>query len=182
MIGSRIGQRIRLTAVDYVAQTRCGLVTGIRFCVSKGRWLGSHSKPLGGCSGQGILDDWFRAVVRISSQSTFFYKRIFPIAWFGFVGLFVCLGAWQGIAKGPFEDVFPFFAVPLLLAVFGYVLMKWLVFDLVDEVWDAGTELVVKNRGREARIALSQIVNLNYQGFVNPPGATVMALLCGLSI
>ena len=36
---------------------------------------------------------------------------------------------------------------------FGYFVMKKLVFDLVDEVWEDGDSLVVKNRGQEGHIS-----------------------------
>jgi len=48
-----------------------------------------------------------------------------------------------------------------------------LVFDLVDEVWDNGDTLVVKNRGQEQRIALSDIKNVSYSPFINPPRVTL---------
>ena len=56
---------------------------------------------------------------------------------------------------------------------FGYFIMKKLVFDLVDEVWDDGDALVVKNRGQEERIALADIKNVSYSPFVNPPRVTL---------
>jgi hypothetical protein len=59
------------------------------------------------------------------------------------------------------------------MAVFGFFIMKKLVFDLVDEVWDDGNSLVVKNGGREQRIALTDIKNVSYSPFVNPPRATL---------
>ena len=45
--------------------------------------------------------------------------------------------------------------------------------DLVDEVWDDGNALLVKNRGQEQRIALADIKNVNYSPFVNPPRVTL---------
>jgi hypothetical protein len=47
--------------------------------------------------------------------------------------------------------------------------MKKMVFDLVDEVLDAGDALVVRNRGQEERIAFSDIMNVNYTPFMSPP-------------
>ncbi len=38
---------------------------------------------------------------------------------------------------------------------FGYFFMKNYILNLVDEVWDDGDALVVKNKGREQRIPLS---------------------------
>jgi hypothetical protein len=103
---------------------------------------------------------------RISSGWTFFYKRIFPIIWVGFLTLFAGIGVVKG--QGPFAVI-----VPLVMIAFGYFLMQKLVFDLVDEVWDDGDALVVKNRGQEQRIALADIKNVNYSPFVSPPRVTL---------
>src|SRR5262249_55747223 len=56
----------------------------------------------------------------------------------------------------------PFLIVLLLLAVFAYRFMKKLVFNLADEVLDAGNALVVRSGGQEERIALFHIQNVNY--------------------
>jgi len=109
-------------------------------------------------------------VTLISSRMTFYSKRVFPVVWFGFLGVFVfaALAASRGRGFQP-----AFLLIPLLMAVFGYFLMKKLVFDLVDEVWDDGTELVVKNRGQVERIALSNIMNVSYMTASNPPRVTL---------
>ena len=103
---------------------------------------------------------------RISSGWTFFYKRVFPIIWFGFLVVFVGIG----IVKGQGAVVV---FVPIAMIGFGYFLMKKLVFDLVDEVWDDGDALVAKNGGQEQRVALSDIKNVNYSPFVSPPRVTL---------
>ena len=103
---------------------------------------------------------------RISSAWTFFYKRVFPIIWFGFLVVFVGIGVVKG--QGPIV-VF----VPIAMIGFGYFIMQKLVFDLVDEVWDDGDTLVVKNGGQEQRIALSDIKNVSYSAFMNPPRVTL---------
>jgi hypothetical protein len=105
---------------------------------------------------------------RISSRTTFLYKRVFPVAWFGFFLIFIAgivLPVWSSGRYPPL----PFFIVPVV--VFGtiFVVMKKLVFDLVDEVLDAGDALIVRNRGQEERIAFSDIINVNYTPFVSPP-------------
>lgn len=51
--------------------------------------------------------------------------------------------------------------------------MKWIVFDLVDEVWDCGDSLVLKNKGLEYQFALSEFMNVGYTGFMNPPRITL---------
>jgi hypothetical protein len=102
----------------------------------------------------------------ISSASTSYYKRTIPMLWFGFIAFFLCTTLAIGITQNePVVEFVPFIVVPLLLAAFGYGLMKWNVFDLVNEVWDAGSYLIVKNKDQEERIALKDVVNVNYDRF-----------------
>jgi hypothetical protein len=108
---------------------------------------------------------------RISSRATFWYKRVFPAFWFGFLVLFI--GVPFFFDKGGHAPPFPFFVIPLVMMAFGFFIMKKLVFDLVDEVWDDGDTLLVKNRGQEERIVLSDIKNVNYSPYVNPPRVTL---------
>ena len=103
---------------------------------------------------------------RISSDWTFFYKRVFPLLWFGFLVVFVGIGVVNG--QGPLVVI-----VPIAMIGFGYFIMQKLVFDLVDEVCDDGDALVVKNRGQEQRIALADIKNVNYSPFISPPRVTL---------
>lgn len=65
------------------------------------------------------------------------------------------------------------FLVPLSMAVFGYYIMKKLVFDLIDEVYDEGQSLLFKNGGKEVRVNLVEIKNVSYTTAVNPPRVTV---------
>jgi hypothetical protein len=105
---------------------------------------------------------------RISSKWTFFYKYIFPIFWFGFIILFVIIALFVPTRSGQ-SPSFSVLIVPIIMAVFGYSLMKKLVFNLVDEVWEDGDALVVKNRGQEQRIAFGEIKNVNYSTMSSPP-------------
>ena len=107
---------------------------------------------------------------RISSGWTFFYKRVFPAMWFGFLVLFVGIFVFAGQRSG---DFFPFVIVPVAMIGFGYFIMKKLVFDLVDEVWVDGHTLIVNNKGEEERIAFTDVKNVNYSPYVNPPRVTV---------
>jgi hypothetical protein len=111
-------------------------------------------------------------VRQISSKLTFYYKRIFPIIWFGLLVVFLVMAV-LGITST--NDSFPAMPliVPIVMAVVGYTFMKKLVFDLVDEVFDDGNALVVRNGGKEDRIALSNIVNVSYSPYVNPPRVTL---------
>jgi len=80
------------------------------------------------------------------SSSVWFYKKVFPIIWFGFLAFFVVTAVVGGAAK---EGNWLFLTVPLVMAVFGFVLMKKIVWDLVDEVFDCGDYLLLNNRRLE---------------------------------
>lgn len=66
-----------------------------------------------------------------------------------------------------------FLVGPGIMAVFGFVIMKKTVWDLVDEVYDDQDFLLVKNRGEEDRVALSNIINVSATTFMNPPRTTL---------
>jgi hypothetical protein len=109
---------------------------------------------------------------RISSRNTFFVKRVFPVLWFGGVALFLGTALTASLharAKPPLL----LFVVPLLMFGFGYWLMRRLVFDLADAVYDEGDALRVRVRGEEERIPLANIMNISYAGLTNPPRATL---------
>jgi hypothetical protein len=110
---------------------------------------------------------------RISSRNTFFMKRVFPVMWFGFLAIFVALGVATArhVPKAP--PAYIAFVVPLLMACFGYFLLRRLVFDLADEVYDEGDALRVRFGGEEERIPLSNIANISFAGLTNPPRATL---------
>ena len=107
------------------------------------------------------------------SGPMFMMKRGFPILWFGFLVAFVLVVLVSSIQKGAQpEDLF-FLIGPLFMSVFGYVVMKRLIWDLVDEVYDHGDYLVVRNRGDEARIDLADIMNVSVSTFMNPQRVTL---------
>ncbi len=109
---------------------------------------------------------------RISSRMTFFYKRVFPIIWFGGLLVFIAFGSIGALSSGRFPAL-PFLIVPLLMMAFGYFIMKKLIFDLVDEVVDVGDALMISNGDRQERVAFSDIMNVSYSPFVNPPRVTL---------
>ena len=65
------------------------------------------------------------------------------------------------------------FVVPVFMAVIGYFIMKNLVFDLIDEVYDEGSSLLFKNNGKTLRVNLTDIKNVSYSVMVNPPRVTI---------
>ena len=106
---------------------------------------------------------------KISSASTVMSKRVLPVLWFGFLVYFVARAMRSGAAqKDPMLIV-----VPVVMAVFGYFLMKRLLWNLVDEVYDGGAFLLIKNRGEEERVALSDIMNVSVSTSPNPSRITL---------
>ncbi len=59
------------------------------------------------------------------------------------------------------------------MATLGYFLFKKLIWDLVDEVYDCGDFLLIKNQGDEEKVLLSNIMNISCMSFSNPPRATL---------
>jgi hypothetical protein len=111
---------------------------------------------------------------RLSSKMTFFYKRVFPVFWFGFGFLLLLIAVPLFFGGAPNDPPpFLFLIVPLFMMGFGYFVMKKLVFDLVDEVWDDGETLLIKNGGREQRVELRDIKNVGYSTFINPSHVTL---------
>lgn len=108
---------------------------------------------------------------RISSRSTIFTKRVFPLMWFGVLALVVIAPLFARKPTGGLPVAF--FIGPILMAIFGYFVMKKLVFDLADEVFDAGDALVVRFGSEQEQIALSEITNVSYSYMMNPPRVTL---------
>ena len=108
-------------------------------------------------------------MTQISSNSTFFYKRLFPILWFGFLAIFVVITLLGGaVEKNPL-----FLIVPCLMIIVGFILFRKLLWDLADQVDDGGDFLVVKYRGEEENVPLSNIMNVSASTNVNPPRITL---------
>ena len=103
---------------------------------------------------------------KISSKTTFFYKRIFPAIWFGFLAVFLIISVVGFLANG--QVPIAFLIMPIIMAIFGYFLMRALVFDLMDEVWDEGSTLLAKNRNKEERIPFKNIKNISYSTMTSP--------------
>jgi hypothetical protein len=106
---------------------------------------------------------------KISSGSTAFYKRGFPLLWFGFLAAFVFMILTSGaVGKDPL-----LLAMPCFMVIVGWVVMKRFIWDLADEVQDGGDFLLVRYKGREERIDLANIMNVSVSTNVNPPRITL---------
>ena len=100
------------------------------------------------------------------SGSTVYYKILFPAFWFGFLALFVVVSV---IAKAPLL----FFVVPIVMAAFGLFLFRRLVWDLADEVYDAGDYLVFRKGSLEQTVGLTEIINIGYSQMSSPERVTI---------
>ena len=112
---------------------------------------------------------------RISSRSTFFSKRIFPVIWFGILAVFVAGSVMDGAV---WRDPMALLA-PALMAVMGFLLMRFFVWDLADEVLDYGDHLLVRRGSEEERIALSNVMNVNASLNMNPQRVTLRLVTPG---
>ena len=63
--------------------------------------------------------------------------------------------------------------VPVLMSLIGLVVMRQMIGDLADEVYDCGNYLLVKNRGLEQQVPLADIINVNVSVAINPPRITL---------
>ena len=112
--------------------------------------------------------------VKISSNITFIFKKIFPIFWFGICGVIFLTSVFANIAiilgdqSYNFELII-FLIFPPIMALFGYIMMKYLVLDMVDEAYDFGSYLLLKNKKQDYKIDLKNIRNVNYAFLQNPP-------------
>lgn len=114
-------------------------------------------------------------MTRISSHFTFVFKRIFPAFWFGFVAIFFIVAAFNSEFAG-----FPLLLIaPVIMALIGYFVFKGLIWDLADAVHDGGDFLLVRARGEEERIALSNIAGVSDFLWMNPPRVTLTLIQPG---
>src|SRR5690242_6127399 len=105
----------------------------------------------------------------LSSRATFVHKRLLPIFWFGFIVVFVVMGFVHDAA----HQAPGLFIGPVVMAVFGFLFFRRLVWNLADEVLDGGDYLIVRKGGIEQRVPLANIMNVSGSTYVNPPRVTL---------
>ena len=108
---------------------------------------------------------------QLASRITYYQKKIFPAFWFGFLGLFVCVALVTGAVNSILG--FIFILAPASMAVIGYLVMKKLLFDLIDEVYDEGETLLFRDKGKEVRVNLADIKNVSYSWRMSYPRVTL---------
>ena len=109
------------------------------------------------------------AMKKISSGQMLWVKKIFPLLWFGFLALFLVMT----LVSGAYRQAPVVLIAPLAMTVFGYFLMKHLVWDLADAVFDGGDFLLVQKGDREERVPLANIMNVSASVAMNPPRITL---------
>lgn len=107
---------------------------------------------------------------KISSGVTLFHKKVFPLVWFGFLLFFMVMAIRDGaIQKGQWM----FVAMPMFMCVLGFLIMKKIIWDLVDEVHDAGDYLLIRKGDEEEFVPLKNIMNVSASIHMNPPRVTL---------
>ena len=105
---------------------------------------------------------------RISSRQTYFLKRVFPWLMIGFIVVMEGAMVMALVAEGAAENlallVCVAVVIPLVTLASLWVAMWLLVFGLIDEVWDVGDGLLVRNQGMEFEIAWTDIMSVDYCG------------------
>jgi hypothetical protein len=104
----------------------------------------------------------------VSSEITFFYKRLLPIVWlFGILGFLL-------ISYLDLHDIEPSIKMTMIVAmlIFFFVYL-FVVSAAADEVLDAGSALVVRRGKQEERIELSDIKKIKYIPLMRLPVVTV---------
>ncbi len=114
-------------------------------------------------------------MIRISSKLTYLFKHAFPVLWFGSLVVCFCIGLAMALLQKRLEETtIVMLAAPPIMSIFGYFSMKFLLFDLVDEVWDSGDSLIIRNNGQEVRVSLLDCVNVNYNAMMSTPRVTLL--------
>ncbi|TKB47412.1 hypothetical protein [Thalassotalea mangrovi] len=93
------------------------------------------------------------------SGSTFYFKKLFPTVWFGFLFIFFI----TSLSSGASQESLMFLIMPIFMAGFGFILFKKLVWDLADEVIDLGDHLLFKKGSKEQRVYFKDMININHQ-------------------
>jgi hypothetical protein len=106
---------------------------------------------------------------KISGRSTFYYKRVLPVMLFGLPVFFLYVTFSVPHGPPPLLGLLPM----LVLVPIFYLMLRKLVWDLADEVWDGGDHLVVKIGTDSETVPLSNIMNVSASTLVNPPRITL---------
>ena len=110
---------------------------------------------------------------KISSDGTFFLKKIAPIIAVGIPGLMLALSVASHHADA--KSVL----FPIAIATFMLVVMRLVSSDLADAVYDCGDALLIKRGDEEERIPFANIMNVSITSTRNPPRITLRLVHAG---
>ena len=107
---------------------------------------------------------------RINSKFTFLLKKIFPVFWVMILfSMFVVIL----IHNQKIETLFIGIFVTLFMLVIGLLVYKFLLSNLMDEVYLDGENLVFRNSGEQIKLFLTDIKDYKYQRHMNPHNVTI---------
>ena len=104
-----------------------------------------------------------------------FYKFIFPVLWFGVLGIVVI----STLMKDSAEEIWFGIAIVIGMGILGILMMRRFTKGLVDSVDDHGAYLTVRCGEVSERIAFSNIMNIDSMMVMNPPRVTLRLIESG---
>jgi len=102
---------------------------------------------------------------KISSDRTCLHKKVYPLFMLAVTGIMLLIFVGTMVRDRQLDFLVLGFIG--LAIVYVYSEYRKRAVDLVDEVWDDGDALVLKNGDREERVAISNISKLRYGGLGN---------------
>lgn len=103
---------------------------------------------------------------KLSADATSLYKKLFPFSMYLILAIFYALCMVAMYQVGEF-DIW-FFLVPVCMAVLAYFIMQDGMIGLADDVFDCGEYLLIRNKGKETQIHLSDVVDFEYSYLTHP--------------
>jgi hypothetical protein len=102
---------------------------------------------------------------KLSSDRTVFFKRLFPLAWYGIcaVALYAQMRSYDGDGR-----TLMFAVIPLVCAIIGYFVFRTFFAPLLDELYDEGDFLRIIIVEEETHVSVRDIVGVKYHKIFNP--------------
>lgn len=141
---------------------------GLRWCIRQNRSI--ETAWFRGIFIKARAHDSIVAMNKISAK----YQLFFPLVWFALSAFYVVKAIMEG--KDPMHIVGICIAgvvIFILMMILRKFLMKLVPGYRVDEVYDCGDFLLIKHRGEEDRVALSNIMNVKAWTTMFPPVVTL---------
>lgn len=101
---------------------------------------------------------------KISSGMTFLFRYVFPILYFGILGTAGTVTLLDRTVQDRSEAMFAF----VVMAAAGLAVIRFVIWDLADEVLDASEFLLVKKWGHVERIAIYDIERVDLMQRMTP--------------